>query len=183
MAASDTQISDSPSSSRGPVPADVLVERVEEEIARAERGRTTLSCLLVGLENLKAIEQVHGKLLSQQAVAYIGLVLRRELRRYDRVGPTNEHDYLVVLPGVDNARGEIVARRALERLHSIKIEDQDGFKVLGVIAGLATWRKGQTAQQLLAQAKAAAGRRAVEQSSVSSSLPVGPLGSPDALRI
>jgi GGDEF domain-containing protein len=182
MAASDTQISDPPSS-RGPIPADVLVQRVEEEIARAERQHTTLSCLLVGLEDLQEIQQLHGKLLSQQAVAYIGLTLRRELRRYDRVGPTNEHDYLVVLPGVDSARGEIVARRALERLRSIKVEEQDGCRVLRVIAGIATWREGQTAQELLAQAKAAAGRRTLEQSSVSSSLPVGPLGSPDAPRI
>jgi GGDEF domain-containing protein len=182
MAASDTQIPDPPSS-RGPVPADVLVERVEEEIARAERQHTRLSCLLVGVEDLKAIEQTHGKLLSQQAVAYMGLVLRRELRRYDRVGPTSEHDYLVVLPGVDSARGEIVARRALERLRAIKVEEHDGCRTLGVIAGIATWREGQTAQELLAQAKTAAGRRTAEQSSASSSLPVSPLGSPDAPRI
>jgi PleD family two-component response regulator len=161
------------------------VERVEEEIARAERLHTALSCLLVGVdvEDLQEIEQAHGKPLSEQAVAYVGLTLRRELRRYDRVGPTNEHDYLVVLPGVDSARGEIVARRALERLRSIKVEEQDGRRALGVIAGIATWREGQTAQELLAQAKTAAGRRTLEQSSVSSSLPVSPLGSADALRI
>jgi len=182
MAASDTQISDPPSS-RGPIPADVLVERVEEEIARAERQHTALSCLLVGVEDLKEIERIHGELLARQAVAYMGLVLRRELRRYDRVGPTNEHDYLVVLPGVDGARGEIVARRALERLRSIKVEEEDGCRALGVIAGVATWREGQTAQELLAQAKTTAGRRALEQSSVSSSLPVSPLGSADAPRI
>ena len=139
---------------------------MEEEIARAERQHTMLSCLLVSIENLKAIEQAHGKLLAQQAVAYIGLALRRELRRYDRVGPTNEHDYLVVLPGVDGARGEIVARRALARLHSIKVEDQDGYMVLSVIAGIATWREGQTAQELLAQATAAAGRRTQQSSAL-----------------
>src|ERR1700730_18024642 len=153
MAASDTQISDAWSSS-GHIPADVLVERVEEEIARAERQHTMLSCLLVCVEDLRAIELTHGKLLAQQVLAYMGLVLRRELRRYDRVGPTNEHDYLVVLPGVDSARGEIVARRALERLRAIKVQERDGCRAVGVIAGIATWREGRAAQQLLAQAKA-----------------------------
>lgn len=161
----------------------MLVERMEEEIARAERQHTALSALLVGIEDLKVIEQAYGKLLSQQAFAYVGLVLRRELRRYDRVGPTEEHDYLVVLPGVNSARGEIVARRALERLRSIKVQEQSRCRTLGVIAGIATWREGQTAQELLAQAKTAAGRRASEPSPVSSSLPVSPLGSPHALRI
>lgn len=182
MAASEIQISD-PSFSGEPIPVDVLVERLEEEIARAERHHTALSCLLVGVEDMAAIERSHGKELSEQALAYLGLTLRREFRRYDRVGPTSEHDYLVVLPGADGPRGEIVARRALERLRAIKIEGGDMRKSLGVIAGIATWRAGLAAQELIAEARAAAGRRDPEHSSVSSSLPLGPLGLGDAARI
>lgn len=175
MAATDIQISDSPSSGEL-LPVDVLVERLEEEIARAMRHHTALSCLLVGIEDPAAIERSHGRKFSEQALAYLGLTLRRELRRYDRVGPTSEHDYLVVLPGADGPRGEIVARRALVRVRAIKIEAGDMRKALGVIAGIATWREGQAAQELVAEARAAAGRRAPEHSSVSSSLPIGPLG-------
>lgn len=182
MAASDTKISDPPSIDE-PVPVDVLVERLEEEIARAKRHYTPLSCLLVGIDDPAAIERSHGTELSEQALAYLGLALRREFRRYDRVGPTSEHDYLVVLPGADGPRGEIVARRALERLRAIKIEADDMRKPLGVIAGIATWHEAQTAQELIAEARAAAGRRDPEHSSVSSSLPPGPLGLGGALRI
>ncbi|HEY7953487.1 MAG TPA: diguanylate cyclase [Solirubrobacteraceae bacterium] len=182
MAASDTTTSDPPSTG-GSLPADVLVERLEEEIARATRHHTALSCLLVGIEDPAAIERSHGKMLIEQALAYLGLALRREFRRYDRVGPTSEHDYLVVLPGADGARGEIVARRALQRLRAIKIEAGDMRDALGLIAGLATWREGQAAQELIAEARAAAGRRDPEHSSVSSSLPLGPLGLGSAIQI
>jgi PleD family two-component response regulator len=182
MAASDIQSSDPPFTGVL-MPVDVLVERIEEEIARAERHHSALSCLLVGIDDPAALEQSHGKELSEQALAYLGLTLRREFRRYDRVGPTSEHDYLVVLPGADGPRSEIVARRALERLRAIKIEAGDMRKALGVIAGIATWRQGQAAQELIAEARAAAGRRVPEHSSVSSSLPIGPLGLGSALRI
>jgi diguanylate cyclase len=159
MAASDIQIS------------DLLVERIEEEIARAERQHVPLSCLLVGIQDPNAIEQAYGKPLSEQATAYVGLTLRRELRRYDRVGPANEHDHLVVLPGADGARGEIVARRALARLRAIKIEAQDKRRTLSVAVGIATWHEGVTAEELIAKARTASGRRTPEQSSLSPSLP------------
>lgn len=187
MAASDIKISD-PLPKGELLPTDVLVERLAEEIARAERHRTALSCLLVGLEDPAAIERSHGKRLSEQALAYLGLALRREFRRYDRVGPTSEHDYLVVLPGVDGPRGEIVGRRALRRLRAIKIEAESMRETLGVIAGVATWREGLAAQELIARARAAAGRQAsehsaLEHSSVSSSLPLGPIGLGSAPRV
>jgi diguanylate cyclase (GGDEF)-like protein len=161
----------------------MLVERLEEEIARAERHRTALSCLLVGIEELEAIVREHGKDLSEQTLAYVGLTLRREFRRYDRMGPTSGHDYIVVLPGADGARGEIVARRTLQRLRAIKIETHAQRAPLRVTVSVATWREGQSAATLIAQARTAAGRRTPQQSSVSSSLPPGPLGLGSALRI
>ena len=182
MAASDTQIPDSPPPGRS-LPANVLLEHIEDEVARAQRHRSALSCLLVGVEDWGAIAQAHGKDLSEQALAYLGLTLRREFRRYDRVGPTSEHDYLVVLPGADGSRGEVVARRALTRLRAIKIEGPSGRQALEITVGIATWREGQSAEHLIAAARTAAGRRKQEQSSLSSSLPVGPLGLPGALRI
>ena len=127
--------------------------------------------------------QAHGKDLSEQALAYVGLTLRREFRRYDRMGPTSGHDYIVVLPGADGARGEIVARRTLKRLRAIKIEARDERAPLRITVSIATWREGQSAEQLIAEAWTAAGRRTSVQSSVSSSLPPGPLGLGSALRI
>ena len=81
MAASDIQTPEQRSVGES-LPADMLVERLEEEIARAERHRSALSCLLVGIEDLDAIGQAHGNDLSEQALAYVGLALRREFRRY-----------------------------------------------------------------------------------------------------
>jgi diguanylate cyclase (GGDEF)-like protein len=163
--------------------SDQLVDRVEEEIARAERGQAPLSCLIVGIQDLPAIEQVYGKRFSEQALAYVGLVLRRELRRYDRVGATGKHEYLVVLPGADGPRGEIVARRTLARLHAVKIENSDGRRSLPLAVGIATWRKGTDATGLIAQARTTTGCKAPEPSYAPSPLPSRPLGFRGALRL
>jgi diguanylate cyclase len=159
MAARDPHIS-------APLPTDLtdclseaeVHERLDEEINRAGRHGTALSCLLVGIENLQEIQQAHGQELSDQALAYVALILRREFRRFDRVGRPTDSDFLVVLPGADGPRGEIVARRVLSRLRAIKLEVDGQRRPLHVTVGLSAWRAEQTAVQLMNDTREAARR-------------------------
>jgi diguanylate cyclase (GGDEF)-like protein len=136
-----------------------LAVRLDEEVSRAERHNTALSCLLVSLDDVEQLAQVHGAELPAQALAYLGTALGPELRRFDRVGHAAEGELLVVLPGADERRGEIVARRALGRLHAVKIELDGKRRSLQISMGIAAWSKGLTAEQLLAQTRLAAQRR------------------------
>jgi diguanylate cyclase (GGDEF)-like protein len=138
--------------------ASALTERMQEEVNRAARHGTALSCLLVELEDLQEITRAHGPELAERALAYAGLALRRELRRFDRVGRPSEAELLIVLPGADGPRGEIVARRVLRRLRAIKLEVRGERSALRVAVGLAAWRDGMSAQRLLAEARAAVTR-------------------------
>ena len=104
--------------SSGRAPAE-LDERLQEEIGRAERHGTQLACLLVVVDNLDEMageghrsEGVVGE-LREQTMAYIAGALRRELRRFDRVGLPSERELLIVLPGADGpARRDGRAPRA-----------------------------------------------------------------------
>ncbi len=136
--------------------AEALAERLEEEINRAGRHGTPLSCLLVVVENLDDLAKAHGSELSEQTLAYVGEALRRELRRFDRVGRPSDGELAVLLPGADGPRGEIVARRALARLRAIKIEADGERRPLRVSVGLAAWREDVGVEELLAQTRAAA---------------------------
>lgn len=149
-------------------------ERLDEEINRAERYGSGLSCLLVRIENLEQMAREHGAELREQTVAYVAGALRRELRRFDRIGQIedghepDEHDargghhergprrdLLIILPGADSAHGEAVARRALERMRTIKVEAGGARRPLEISVGLAAWRRDTSADELLAQARAA----------------------------
>lgn len=137
-----------------------LKERLEEEINRAERHGTALSCLLVAIDNLEELSREHGSELPAQTLAYVGPALRRELRRFDRIGRPRDGELLLVLPGADGPRGEIVARRVLERLRAIKVEADGERRPLRVSVGLAAWRKDSSSEDLLARTRAAARREA-----------------------
>ncbi len=138
--------------------ATELEERLDEEINRATRHGTPLSCLLVAIEDLDELALRHGRELPEQALAYAGVALRHELRLFDRVGRPSETELLVVLPGADSPRGEIVARRVIDRLRAIKVEVGGTRRTLRVSVGLAAWREDLSSEQLLAQTRAAAQR-------------------------
>ncbi len=158
MAATD---SDDPDSLQGPIDylsASALRERLEEEVLRAARHGTPLSCLLLDIEDLRDVQRTHGALLGELLAAYVELALRCELRRFDRVGRSAEGELLVVLPGADGPRGEVVARRMLGRLRALKLEAGGERRSLRFAVGLAPWREGMSAVALLCGARAATDR-------------------------
>jgi diguanylate cyclase (GGDEF)-like protein len=138
-----------------------LSDRLEEEIGRAERHSTGLSCLLLVIDNLDQMAREHGGELREQTIDYVASALRRELRRFDRVGRVGldeasaGRDLLILLPGADGPRGEIVARRALERLRTIKIEAGGTRQPLQISVGLSAWHGDVSAQDMVGRARAA----------------------------
>ncbi|HEY4894707.1 MAG TPA: diguanylate cyclase [Solirubrobacteraceae bacterium] len=151
-----------------------LHARLEEEINRAERHGLNLSCLLVVIENLDELAGVHGEELREQALEYVADALGRELRRFDRVGRPSDRELAIVLPGADGPRGEMVARRVLDRLRAIKVEAAGQRRSLVVSVGLAPWREGAGADDLLARARAASRQGNGEDSSPGTADPLRP---------
>jgi diguanylate cyclase (GGDEF)-like protein len=165
MAASDFDNNDEPVPTQRPatnraalLSAAELAGRLEEEVNRAARHGTPLSCLLVTVGNLRELAHEHGDELSEQTLTYIGQALAPQLRNFDRVGRPSESELLVMLPGADGPRGEIVARRALARLRTIKVEADGERRPLEISIGLATWRAQESVDELLERARAASRR-------------------------
>jgi diguanylate cyclase (GGDEF)-like protein len=167
MAASDpNSASDAlPTEALALLSASALAERLEEEIRRAERHGTQLSCLLLVIENLEEMSQEHGGDLPEQTLTYVGAALKRQLRRFDRIGRPDGDELLIVLPGADGPRGEMVARRVIDRMRTIKVEADGTRQPLQVSVGLAAWRSDTSREELLARARAATGVRNGENGS------------------
>jgi diguanylate cyclase (GGDEF)-like protein len=157
MAANHHQPSVDPPSaemSSRPSVADVR-ERLEEEINRARRHETQLSCLLVKIDELEDVAGEQRSELPAQTLAYVGGALSREIRSFDRVGRLSESELLISLPGADGTRAEIVGRRLLDRLRAIKVESDGSRRPLDVSVGLAAWHGRLSGEELLARSRAA----------------------------
>jgi GGDEF domain-containing protein len=102
--------------------------------------------------------RAHGRELSEQTLAYAARALGSQVRGFDRIGRPSEGELLLVLPGADGPRGEIVARRVLERLRTIKVEVDGTRRPLRISVGLAAWQEDLSGDDLLEQTRAAARR-------------------------
>jgi diguanylate cyclase (GGDEF)-like protein len=138
------------------LPAAALHERLHEEINRAARSGMPLSCLLVTIVDIAELAHEHGEQLAEQTLEYVARALGSQVRDFDRIGRPSEGELLVVLPGADGPRSEIVARRALARLRMVKVESDGERRPLSISVGLAAWQQDLSADDLLEQARAAA---------------------------
>ena len=159
MAASDQNPSSAPPAPGRSLclPAGALLERLTEEINRAGRHDTPLSCLIVTIGNLDELSREHGSELSEQTFVYVAKALSDQMRGFDRIGQPSDGELLLILPGADGPRGEIVARRVLERLRTIKVEADGTRQPLRISVGLAPW-SDEDAEELLELARSAARR-------------------------
>jgi diguanylate cyclase (GGDEF)-like protein len=132
-----------------------LAIRLEEEIDRGRRQATPLSCLLIELDDLDAIGSQYGSAMRDHTLRHVGVVLRREFRRFDRVAYLPDDEFVIVLAGAGGRTADSVARRALGRVHAIKLEVQGSRRPLRVAGALAEWHGSQTPGDLLGEARAA----------------------------
>jgi GGDEF domain-containing protein len=162
-----------------------LQERLDEEIDRARRHETQLSCLLVRIDRDEDLSQMgqqseQGSALPAQTLTYVGGALRRELRSFDRIGRLSDSELLIALPGADGPRAEAVGRRVLDRLRTIKVEADGTRRPLGFSVGLAAWHGRLSGEDLLAQTRAALRvRNGEEPSAAAAQAAAGP---PPAVR-
>jgi diguanylate cyclase (GGDEF)-like protein len=94
-----------------------MLDRGAEELARAQRGRETLSVVLMDLDNFRSVNEDFGQEIGDHVLVAIGQVLRDNLRPYDVAARMGGEEFLVLLPRTSLKDAKGVAerlRRSLE---------------------------------------------------------------------
>ena len=139
-----------------------MLARLEEEIDRSRRYRTGLACLIIDLDDFKAINDRWGHATGDSVLRQVAALLRTEFRAHDQVARYGGDEFVVLLPHAAGPRAEVAARRALRRLRDIHVVTDEGRQPLSASLGLAEWAEPETPHELLAKADQAllTGKRA-----------------------
>ena len=114
--------------------------RVREEIARARRDNAPLGAVILDLDDFKRVNDTRGHAAGDELLRRVARLLQGELRAYDQVARYGGDEFVLLLPGSDEATTAAVAERCRDAI--------GGQCSIGVAA----WHEGLDADGLLEQA-------------------------------
>ncbi len=113
-----------------------LLEMFEREFQKAQRDQKTLSCIMIDIDNFKAVNDNHGHAVGDEIICAVGNALATLSREYDIVSRYGGEEFIQVLPDINLQGAEVIAeriRRSIEKLGQSNVIPLDKLSVsLGV---------------------------------------------------
>jgi two-component system cell cycle response regulator len=88
-----------------------ILEKLDDELARATRSGTPVSVLMIDLDRFKTINDTLGHLAGDVVLREAARRLKSAARRYDSVGRYGGEEFLMVLPDCNAADAAVQAER------------------------------------------------------------------------
>lgn len=114
-----------------------LVEKLRDELDRAERYNHRLSVLMVDLDHFKSINDSFGHLVGDAVLRQMGELLREQARTVDVVARYGGEEFVIVVPDTDVEGGVVFAERLRERIEKHKFSEGDLEVAVTVSIGVA----------------------------------------------
>ncbi len=121
--------------------------RLGEEIGRATRAGSPLSCILIDLDDFKLVNDRHGHQAGDAVLRAVVQALVGEFRAFDRVARYGGDEFVVILPNADLHSAAAAATRALERMRAV--ETLGAEPGISASIGVAQWHAPMSTDDLL----------------------------------
>jgi diguanylate cyclase (GGDEF)-like protein len=126
--------------------------RIREEIARARRDGTALACAIIDLDDFKRVNDVRGHQAGDDLLRKVSATLQGQLRPYDQVARYGGDEFVLLLPGSDEADARQVAERVRDAV-AARVASQPELAIAGACSiGVAAWHEPLEAEALLEHA-------------------------------
>ena len=122
-----------------------LNDSFEREVARSERYARPFSIILLDIDQFKTVNDTHGHLIGDRILAEMGPLLKTHLRNIDLPGRWGGDEFLILCPETNLDSAAQLARRLLNIYAN---QPFSGIGSLTASFGVATHRKGRTAQDI-----------------------------------
>jgi len=129
-------------------------EALHAEAARAGRLETPLSVVLADLDGFKDVNDAHGHAVGDAVLRTFAEVLRETLRDSDVAGRWGGEEFLLLLPGADEAGAAQLAERVRIGLAARSVPGLPGLRVTASF-GVAEYAGETNTEQLIAAADSA----------------------------
>jgi diguanylate cyclase (GGDEF)-like protein len=140
-----------------------LNARLKEELARAQRQGSGLTCLVIDLDRFKQINDQHGHLAGDAALREAAQRVDAHIRGSDAAARFGGDEFVVLAPGISSAQAGALAERIREAVCGVPLEVAPGVRitltvsigVAGIIPARTDTDLKEMAERLLSEADAA----------------------------
>lgn len=124
---------------------------LEAAVKQAERQGSPLCVALVDVDHFKAVNDRHGHAMGDEVLKAVAGCLQGSLRAGDRVARFGGEEFLLLLPATSMAQATALAERLRARLQAQQALPA-GEPPVTASFGLAAWRGGESAADLVRRA-------------------------------
>ncbi|PYU34507.1 MAG: diguanylate cyclase response regulator [Acidobacteria bacterium] len=103
-----------------------IIELLERELSRSRRDGSSVGILLADIDHFKRVNDTWGHLVGDEVLRAVTGRLKREVRSYDAVGRYGGEEFLILLPGCDNAKLTAKAEQLVKIVERSSIETSAG---------------------------------------------------------
>lgn len=132
-----------------------IMEVLEKELNRSRRTGESLSVIMGDIDHFKRINDTHGHLTGDDVLFEVANRIKSCVRSYDAVGRYGGEEFLVVLPGCDEAAAFQVAEKIRENICRTFIPMAGRNEIATMSLGVNAMQSAASADALLAAADSA----------------------------
>ncbi len=132
----------------------LILDRVEQMLARSRRAKTPVACVFIDLDNFKLINDTLGHTAGDELLRAVAARLQHVLRETDALGRLGGDEFVVIAEEMSLAAGpELIAERLLEALaEPFMLLDGTSSVKANASLGVASTRADTPAEELLRNA-------------------------------
>lgn len=121
----------------------MIIERLHEELARAERERNSLGVILLDIDHFKRINDTLGHAQGDEVLQQVATRLTESIRPYDSVGRYGGEEFLIVAANCNIAETFKLAERVRNTLWSAPVQASSGPIAVSASFGVSATTVGE----------------------------------------
>jgi two-component system cell cycle response regulator len=122
-----------------------ILDILERELVRGQREHRPLGLVLADLDHFKSVNDTYGHFAGDAVLREFTRRLTSSMRAYDAMGRYGGEEFLIILPGCDEANTLTQAERLRVALASECIAMNESARLVTCSFGATTWRPGSQA--------------------------------------
>jgi diguanylate cyclase (GGDEF)-like protein len=100
-------------------------DRLDEELQRASRQRTTVALLMIDIDDFKRINDRFGHMAGDTVIKGVSDILRRSVRKFDLCTRFGGEEFAIVMPGSGVEGAASIAERIRQRIEAFRADERE----------------------------------------------------------